>query len=108
MEANDSEVSWQGMAVAKLCRTVSGWSFEECIAQVRQDRESVNAAFVHELGRAHGVNVLIFQEHADEALVGEDMMENAGDETDHPIMVPIALVKNRPFKGPRSTYMKMA
>ena len=27
--ANGSEVMWQGMTVAKLCSTVSGWSFQE-------------------------------------------------------------------------------
>ena len=88
---------WQGMTVAKLSRTMSGWSFEEYIAQMRQDREWVNAACLHALGRAHGVNVLIVQEHADAALVGEDMMENAGDEGGPPIMAPVALVTKHNF-----------
>ena len=66
---------------------------------MRQDWERVDMAFLHALGRAHGANVLIFQEHADEALVGNDMMENTGDESDPPIMVPIALVNNHHFWG---------
>ena len=57
---------------------------------MRTDRAWVVTALLHALGRAYGFNVLFLQEHADKALVGEDMMENTGDETDPPIMVPIA------------------
>ena len=78
------------MTVAKLCSTVSGWSFEEYKEQMGTDRARVGTALLHALGRAYGFNVLIVQEHAGEALVGEDMMENTGDETDPPIMAPIA------------------
>ena len=99
LEANASEVIWPGMTVAKLCSTVSGWSFQEYVAKMRQDKEWVDTAFLHALGRAHGANVLIFQAHSDEALVGEDMMEDPGDESDAPMMVPIALVNDHHFWG---------
>ena len=99
LEANASEVIWPGMTVAKLCSTVSGWSFQEYVAKMRQDRQWVDTAFLHALGRAHGANVLIFQSHADEALVGEDLMEDPGEERDAPIMVPIALVNDHHFWG---------
>ena len=57
---------------------------------MRQGRAWVDTAYLHALGRAHGVDVLSFQEHADEALVGAGMMENAGNGADPPIMAPIA------------------
>ena len=72
LEANASEVIWPGMTVSKLCSTVSGWSFQEYLAKMRRDREWVDTAFLHALGRAFGVNVLIFQAHTDETMVGED------------------------------------
>ena len=98
-EANVSEVMWQGMTVAKLCSTVSVLPLEEYKEHLRKGREGVDAALLRGLGRAHGVNVLTCQQHADEALLGEDMMENASDGTDLPKMVPIALVDNRHFWG---------
>ena len=42
---------------------------------------------------------MVFQEHSDEALVGEDMMENTSDEREPAIMVPIALVNDHHFWG---------
>ena len=59
LELNASETIWPGMTVQKLCCTVSGWSFEEYLAKMRQDREWVDTAFLHALGRAHGVNVVV-------------------------------------------------
>ena len=56
------------------------------------------------LGRAYGFKVMTVQEHADEAFVGEDMMDNTGDETDPPIMAPMALVNNRHFWGGRGIH----
>ena len=70
---------------------------------MRKDQDWVDTACLHALGRAHCVNVLILQEHADEALVGEDMMENTGEETDPPIMAPVVLVNNHHFWGPWNT-----
>ena len=99
LEADASEVIWPGLTVAKLCSAVSGLSFQEYVAKVQQDGEWVDTAFLHALGRAHGVNVLIFQAHTDEALVGEDMMEDPGNESDRPIMVPIAVVNDHHFWG---------
>ena len=63
LEANAAEMIWPGMTVAKLCCAVSGWSFQEYLANMRQDREWADLAFLHALGRAHGVNVVIFQAH---------------------------------------------
>ena len=60
LEANASETLWPGMTVARLCMTVSGWSFQEYLAKMRHDREWVDTAFLHALRRAHGVNVVIF------------------------------------------------
>ena len=64
---------------------------------MRQDREWVDLAFLHALGRAHGVNVVIFQAHVDETLVGEDLQDSAehGDR----IAVPVALVNDHHFWG---------
>ena len=90
---------WPGMTVAKLCRTVSGCDFTEYLQQKRQDRAWVDTAFLHALARAHGANVMIFQAHTDEALVGEDMMESSGHAHDSPIMVPIALVNDHTSGG---------
>ena len=88
------------MTVAKLCSTVSGWPCEEFKdKRMRKDQEWVDTAFLHALGRAHGDNVLIAQEHADEALVGKDIMEKTGEESDPPIMAPIAVVNNHHFWG---------
>ena len=47
------------MTVAKLCCTMSGWSFQEYLAKMRQDREWVDTALLHALGRAHGVHVVV-------------------------------------------------
>eukprot|EP00974_Lingulodinium_polyedra_P089653 8693143-Lingulodinium_polyedra.AAC.1 len=88
------------MTVAKLCTTVSGWYVQSYLAQVRQNHEWADTAFVHALGRAYGVDVLIFQEHADEALVGEDVMEDdSGLDKRAAIMVPIAWVNDYHFWG---------
>ena len=70
---------------------------------MRTDLARADTALLHALGRAYGFNVLIVQEHADKALVGEDMMENAGDATGPPTMAPIALVSDRHFWGPWNT-----
>ena len=94
LEANATEMIWPGMTVAKLCCTVSGWSFQEYLTKMRQDREWVDTAFLHALGRAYGVNVWIIQAHTDEALVGDDLAENAGHEHT-PIVVPVALVNDQ-------------
>ena len=88
---------WPGMTVAKLCCTVSGWSFQEYLAKMRQDREWADLAFLHALGRAHGVNVVIFQAHMDETLVGEDLQDSA--EHEDRIAVPVALVNDHHFWG---------
>ena len=66
---------------------------------MRTDRAWVDTALLHAIGRAYCDNVLTVQEHADEALVGEDMRENAGNATGPPIIAPIALVDNRHFWG---------
>ena len=99
LDANASEVIWPGMTVSRLCSTVSGWSFQEYLAKMRRDREWVDTAFLHALGRAFGVNVLIFQAHTDETMVGEDLAENAGHEHHTSIAVPVALVNDRHFWG---------
>ena len=99
LETNASEAIWPGMTVAKLCCAVSGVSFQEYLAKMRQDREWVDTAFLHALGRAHGVNVLIIQTHMDEALVGEDLMDNPEHGSDTLIMVPVALVNDHHFWG---------
>ena len=92
-----AEMIWPGMTVAKLCCTVSGWSFQEYLAKMRQDREWADLAFVHALGRAHGVNVVIFQAHMDETLVGEDLQDSV--EHEDRIAVPVALVNDHHFWG---------
>ena len=99
LEANATEVIWPGMTVAKLCTTVSGLPFREYMAKMQGNGEWVDTAFLNALGRAHGVNVMIFQEHSDEALVGEDMMESTSDESEPAIMVPIALANDHHFWG---------
>ena len=99
LEANASETIWPGMTVAKLCCTVSGWSFQEYVAKMRQDRCWVDTAFLHALGRAHGVNVVIFQAHTDETLVGEDLAESVEHEDRVHIAVPVALVNDHHFWG---------
>ncbi len=48
---------------------------------------------------AYNVNVLIFQEHSDETLVGEDLMESTGDGHAAPLVVSIALVNDHHFWG---------
>ena len=98
LEANSLETIWPGMTVAKLCCTVSNRSsFQEYLATMRQDREWVDTAFLHALGRAYGVNVMIIQAHVEEALVGADLTEVPGHAT--PIMVPVALVNDHHFWG---------
>ena len=97
MEANAAEMIWPGMTVAKLCCTVSGWSFQEYLAKMRQDGEWADLAFLHALGRAHGVNVVIFQAHMDETLVGEDLQDSV--EHKDCIAVPVALVNDHHFWG---------
>ena len=97
LEANAAEMIWPGMTVAKLCCTVSGWSFQEYLAKMRQDREWADLAFLHALGRAHGVNVVIFQAHMDETLVGEDLQDSV-EHADR-IAVPVALVNDHYFWG---------
>eukprot|EP00974_Lingulodinium_polyedra_P120802 11176536-Lingulodinium_polyedra.AAC.1 len=37
LETHASDVIWRGVTVAKLCTTVSGWSFKAYLAQVRQN-----------------------------------------------------------------------
>ena len=97
LEANHAEMIWPGMTVSKLCSTVSGWSFQEYLAKMRQDREWADLAFLHALGRAYGVSVVIFQAHMDETLVGEGLQDSA--EHDDPIAVPVALVNDHHFWG---------
>ena len=94
LEANATETLWPGMTVARLCMTVSGWSFHEYLAKMKQDQEWVDTAFLHALGRAHGVNVVIFQAHMDETLGGEDLGESAEREDRAHIAVPVALVND--------------
>ena len=107
LEANASETMWPGMTVAKLCCTVSGWSFQEYLAKMRQDREWADTAFLHALGRAHGVNVVIFQAHTDETLVGEDLADSAQHEDRATISVPVALVNDHHFWGSCHAQMRL-
>ena len=99
LEANASETIWQGMTVSKLCSIVSGWSFPEYLAKMRKDQEWVDTAFLHALGRAHGVNVVIFQAHTDETLVGEGLADVAEHGAGAGIAVPVALVNDHHFWG---------
>ena len=100
MEANASETLWPGMTVAKLCCTVSGWPFQEYPAKMRQDQEWVDTRFLHALRRAHSVNVVIFQAHMDETLVGKDWAESVEREDRAHIAVPVALVNDHHCWGP--------
>eukprot|EP00974_Lingulodinium_polyedra_P085881 8316826-Lingulodinium_polyedra.AAC.1 len=61
---------WPSMTVAKLRSTVSGWSFPLYLANTRHHGEWVDAHFLHALGRASGVNLLVYQAHPDDVLVG--------------------------------------
>ena len=97
LEANSGEMIWPGMTVSNLCCRVSGWTFQEYLAKMRQDGEWADLAFLHALGRAHGVNVVIFQAHMDETLVGEDLQDSA--EHEDRIAVPVALVNDHHFWG---------
>ena len=99
LEANAAEMIWPGMTVAKLCCTVSGWSFQEYLAKMRQDREWADLAFLHALGRAHGVNVVICPACTDVRVVGEDLADSAEHEDRVHIAVPVALATDHHVWG---------
>ena len=85
------------MTVAKLRTTVFGWPFQEYIATNAAGPGMGRRGILACAREAARCNVLTFQEHADEVLVGHDMMENAGDEGGPPIMAPVALVTKHNF-----------
>ena len=99
LEAHAREFLWDGMTVASLCEIVSGTNFHGYLAKMRQNSEWIDTAFLHALGCEYGANVVIFQPHMEPALVGMCMTERVGEESDVPIMVPIALLNDTHFWG---------
>lgn len=97
--SNARETLWEGMSVARLCQIVSGTSFREYLVQMGRDGEWVDTAFLHALGCAYGVNVLIFQPVVEPALVGISLLDGGGDSDVAPLMVPIALINDSHFWG---------
>ena len=59
----------------------------------------MDTACLHALRRAHSVNVVIFQAHMDETLVGKDWAESAEREDRAHIAVLVALVNDHHFWG---------
>ncbi len=74
------------MTVAKLCTTVSGYSFREYLDV---GRHSIFAR------TWHGAQCDV----PDETLVGADLMESMGDGHAAPLVVPVALVNDHHFWG---------
>ena len=92
LEENQSEVMWSGMTVSRLCRIVSGMTFPEYLQKMRGDGESIDTVFLHALGLAHGVTVLIIQAGMDAGIVGLDVVEDAVMEgRGRAMVVPVAL-----------------
>ena len=99
LEDHAREFIWDGMTVARLCEIVSGRDFRGYLAQMRQNHVRIDTAFLHALGCAYGCNVVIFQPHMEPALVGMRLTESVREESDVPIMVPIALLNDSHFWG---------
>ena len=99
LDTNARELMWQGMTIARLCSVVSGSLFPDYLARMRMDGEWIDTAFLHALGAAHGVNVLIFQIGQDPAIVGMDVKDDTSEDGHSTMMVPIALVNDCHFWG---------
>ena len=89
---------WEGMTVARLCEIVSGTSFREYLVQMGKEREWIDTACLHGLACAFGASVVIFQQDMDAALVGVSLLD-AQDDSDDPLMVPVALLNDCHFWG---------
>ena len=99
LEAHARESIWDGMTVAHLCEIVSGTIFLDYVAKMRNNREWIDTAFLHALGCAYGVNVLIFQPHMEPAMVGISLTESVQEDSKAPTMVPVALLNDIHFWG---------
>ena len=75
LEENKSEVVWSGMAVSQLCQIVSDMTFPDYMQKMRIEGEWVDTPFLHALGVAHGVTVLIIQAGMDAGIVGLDLVQ---------------------------------
>ena len=99
LDTHARELLWPGMSIAKLCSVVSGSQFPDYLAKVKMDGEWIDTAFLHALGAAHGVNVLIFQIGQDPAIVGMGVADDTSEDGHSTMMVPIALVNDCHFWG---------
>ena len=99
LDTHARELLWPGMSIAKLCSVVSGSQFPDYLARMKMDGEWIDTAFLHALGAAHGVNVLIFQIGQDPAIVGMDVADDTSEDGHSTMMVPIALVNDCHFWG---------
>ena len=106
LDAHARDLLWPGMSIAKLCWVVSGSQFPDYLARMKMDGEWIDTAFLHALGAAHGVNVLIFQIGQDPAIVGMDARHDIFFSSEHghssmmvSMMVPIALDNDCHFWG---------
>jgi len=90
------------MTVAKLCEIVSGKGFRQYLDFMGRDGNWIDTAFLHSLGCAYGVDVVIFQEGVEPAFVGvslqgmDDCRQGDGGNS---IAVPVALVNDYHFWG---------
>ena len=66
---------WEGMTIALLCETVSSTGFREYLTQMGRDGAWIDTAFLHGLGCAYEVDVMIFQTGMEPALVGISLLD---------------------------------
>ena len=86
---------WQGMIIANLVQAVADEDFPTYVQRMRRSGEWVDTAFLHALGCAYGVTVLVFQDGMEPAILGPHLHDDFDGECD--IIVPVALVNDYHF-----------
>ena len=121
LEEHRHKPAWGRMTVEDFCLNTSGYSdFEQYLQQMAQPGSWVDTAFMHAMGCANHVDIVLIQAGTSPVLLGTSTHE--GQETDddnqdkEPTVVPIALVNDVHFWGllpvesvmtpPRSDYQQ--
>lgn len=100
MENNGDVDVWSGMRFKDLALTMSSHeeNYRQHLERMARDREWVDASFIHALGVVFHVDVQIWQEHMEPAIVGHSLMLSDSP-TEPYALLNIAMVNDLHFWG---------
>ena len=100
MACSGDVVVWSGMSFKDLALTMSSHeeNYRGHLERMARDREWVDASFIHALGVVFHVDVQIWQEHMEPAIVGHSLMVSDSPTEPHALL-NMAMVNDLHFWG---------